>query len=153
MKYSTEITLDLPREDVIKKLDNVDNMKHWQRGLVSAEHLEGIPGKVGAKMRLRYKMGKRDMELIETITKQDFPNEFHANYNTPGVNNTQQNFFEELPDGKTKWTSHSEFQFSSFMMKLMGFLMPGMFKKQSKKYLNDFKAFAENGTSVTDVKD
>ncbi|MBT8302928.1 MAG: SRPBCC family protein [Bacteroidia bacterium] len=153
MKYSTEITLDLPREDVIKKLDNVDNMKHWQRGLVSAEHLEGIPGKVGAKMRLRYKMGKRDMELIETITKQDFPKEFHAYYDTPGVHNIQENYFEELPNGQTKWTSHSEFQFSSFMMKLMGFLMPGMFKKQSKKYLNDFKAFAEKGTSVADAKD
>jgi len=43
MKYSTEITLDLPREEVIRKLDNVDNMKHWQRGFISAEHLEGIP--------------------------------------------------------------------------------------------------------------
>jgi len=153
MKYSTEITLDLPREDVIKKLDNVDNMKHWQRGLVAAEHLEGIPGKVGARMRLRYKMGKRDMELIETITKSDFPKEFHANYDTKGVHNVQENYFEELEDGKTKWVSNTEFQFSSFMMKMMGFLMPGVFKKQSMKYLQDFKAFAEKGISVSDAKD
>jgi hypothetical protein len=34
------------------------------------------------------------------------------------------------------------------MMKAMGFLMPNAFKKQSMKYLTDFKNFAENGTSV-----
>lgn len=151
MKYVTEITLDLPREDVIRKLDNVDNMKHWQRGLVSAEHIEGIPGNVGAKMKLSYELGKRKMELIETITNRNFPNEFHANYDTKGVHNVQHNYFEELPDGKTKWRSEVEFHFSSFMMKLMGMLMPGTFKKQSLKYLQDFKDFAEKGISVNDA--
>jgi carbon monoxide dehydrogenase subunit G len=33
MKYTCEITIDLPREEVIRKLDNVENMKHWQKGL------------------------------------------------------------------------------------------------------------------------
>jgi len=148
MKYSTEITLDLPREEVIKKLDNADNLKHWQRGLVSVEHLEGIPGNTGAKMKLKYILGKRKMELVETITKRNFPDEFHANYDMDGIHNVQENYFEELPDGKTKWRSEAEFQFTSLMMKMMGFLMPGTFKKQSKKYLMDFKAFAEKGTSV-----
>jgi len=151
MKYSTEITLNLPRAEVIKKLDNVDNMKHWQRGLVSAEHLDGIPGKIGAKMKLKYKLGNRRMELIETITKNNFPSEFHANYDTKGVHNIQKNYFKELPNGNTKWTSDVEFHFSSFMMRMMGLLMPGTFKKQSQKYLQDFKAFAENGDSVANA--
>lgn len=151
MKYSTEIILDIPREEVIKKLDNIDNLKHWQRGLVAAEHLEGIPGKIGAKMKLRYELGKRKIELIETITKSDFPNEFHANYDTEGVRNIQKNYFEELPNGKTKWRSDVEFHFTNFMMKTMGFLMPGTFKKQSLKYLQDFKAFVENGDSVANA--
>ena len=47
-----------------------------------------------------------------------------------------------------EWVSESEFQFQGFGMKLFGFLMPGAFKKQSQKYLNDFKNFVENGTSV-----
>ncbi|MEO2058942.1 MAG: SRPBCC family protein, partial [Mesonia sp.] len=45
--------------------------------------------------------------------------------------------------------SESEFQFSSFAMKVMGFLMPGAFKKQSLKYMKDFKAFVEDGKSVS----
>lgn len=33
-------------------------------------------------------------------------------------------------------------------MKVMGFLMPGMFKKQSQQFAEDFKAFAERGVDV-----
>ena len=64
------------------------------------------------------------------------------------MHNIQHNYFEELPNGHTKWTSKSEFQASSFMLKAMMFLMPGAFKKQSLQYMNDFKNFAETGASV-----
>ena len=148
MKYVSKITIDLPLEEVIKKLDNPDNMKHWQTGLTSWELLSGNPGKEGAKMKLNYDMGKRKMELIETIIKSKFPKEFHATYDTKGVHNIQQNYFSETPEGITKWVSHSEFQFSGFMMKLIGFLMPGAFKKESMRYLRNFKNFAEKGISV-----
>lgn len=150
MKYNIEVIIDIPRDEVVKKMDNIENMKHWQQGLISAEHISGTPGKVGAKMQLNYKFGKREMQLIETITKNNFPNEFHAIYTMKGMHNNQENFFEETPDGKTKWTSICEFIPSGFMMKIMTTLMPGTFKKQSKKYMLDFKNFAENGISVSD---
>ena len=100
MKYNVELTIDLPRDKMIKKMDNIDNMKHWQRGLISAEHISGTPGQVGAKMQLNYKFGKREMQLVETIAKNDFPREFHANYDAKGMHNIQQNYFEETPNGK-----------------------------------------------------
>ncbi|MDH5413588.1 MAG: SRPBCC family protein [Flavobacteriaceae bacterium] len=152
MKYTTEIIIELPRKEVIKKLDSTENIKHWQRGLISADHLSGKPGETGAKMNLKYKMGKREMEMIETITKSNFPDEFHAHYDAKGVHNIQENFFEDTAEGHTKWISKSEFQFEGFMMKMMGFLMPGAFKKQSMKYAVDFKNFAEKGISVLDAK-
>ena len=148
MKYTIEIIINLPREEVIEKMDNPDNLKHWQKGLIHYEMLSGTPGQEGATMKMEYKMGKRDMILIETILKRNFPEEFHATYDTKGVHNIQHNYFEELDDIRTKWISESEFQFSGFGMKLMGWLMPGAFKKQSKKYMNDFKNFAEKGISV-----
>jgi hypothetical protein len=151
MKYNIELIINLPRDKVIRKMDNVDNMKHWQRGLTSAEHISGTPGEVGAKMQLNYKFGKREMQLIETISKRDFPREFHANYDAKGMHNVQENFFEETPDDKTKWISKCEFIPTNFMMKMMTTLMPGVFKKQSKKYMDDFKNFAENETSVADA--
>lgn len=149
MKYTTEIIVDLPRDEFIKKLDNAENMKHWQRGLVDYELLSGTPGEEGARMNLKYKMGKREIEMVETIIKRNFPEEFHATYDAKGVHNIQKNYFKE-ENGKTRWISESEFQFSSFGMKLMAFLMPGAFKKQSMKYATDFKNFAEKGISVQD---
>ncbi|MBT8257109.1 MAG: SRPBCC family protein [Bacteroidia bacterium] len=149
MKYSIETLIDLPRQEVINKLDSSENMKHWQRGLVGVEHLSGTPGEVGAKMKLTYKFGKREMDMVETITKREFPGEFHATYDTKGMHNVQQNYFEETHEGKTKWTSVCEFVPSNFGMKVMTFLMPGAFKKQSKKYLDDFKNFAEKGISIS----
>ncbi len=143
MKYSLEIEINKPRNTVIELLDNPDNMKHWQPGLVSYEFMEGEPGKVGAKMKLKYKMGKREMEMVETITKNNFPSEFDASYETKGVFNVQENKFIELDENRTKWVSDSEFRFSGFMS-IMSLFMKSTFKKQSFKYLQSFKDFVEN---------
>lgn len=151
MKYTIETIIELPRDKVIKKLDNTDNLKHWQEGLVSTEHISGTPGQVGAKMKLVFKMGKRHMELIENITKREFPNEFHGTYTTKGMHNVQENYFEELPNGHTKWVSKSEFIPTSFVLRIMTLIMPSTFKKQSKKYMDAFKNFAEKGISVNNL--
>jgi len=119
MKYTIETIIELPREKVIKKLDNAENMKHWQRGLVAVEPISGTQGQEGAKMKLKYDFGKRKMELTETIIKNNFPEEFHATYETKGMLNIQQNIFEELPNGHTKWKSVCEFKASSFPLKVM----------------------------------
>lgn len=147
MKYATEIVVDVPREEFIKKMDDPDNMKHWQQGLIGYEQLSANPGQEGSRMSLSYEMGKRKMDLVETIIKKNLPEEMHMTYDTKGVHNIQKNYFRE-EDGSTRWISETEFQFSGLGMKLMGLLMPGAFKKQSLKYMQDFKAFAENGTSV-----
>ncbi|MEM5564206.1 SRPBCC family protein [Psychroserpens sp. AS72] len=151
MKYTTEIKVEVPLDEFIKKMDNVDNMKHWQRGLVSAEHISGDLGQLGAKMKLTYQFGSRKMEIIETITKRNLPNEFHANYTMKSMQNIQQNYFERTTNGFTKWTSSSEFVPLNFKMRLMLFFMPRAFKKQSRNYMQDFKNFAEKGTSVTNA--
>ncbi|MCB0458291.1 MAG: SRPBCC family protein, partial [Flavobacteriaceae bacterium] len=89
--------------------------------------------------------------MTETILENNFPKTFHAAYETQGVYNIQRNFFSEINATTTEWLSESEFRFSGFGMKLLGWLMPGAFKKQSMKYLIDFKNFAEKGTSVSDI--
>ena len=150
MKYSCEVIIDAPREEVIKKLDNPENMKHWQRGLINYELTSGTAGQPGATMSLEYQMGKRHLKMVETIVKNNFPSEFQANYDAKGVKNMQHNYFEEMHDGTTKWRSDAEFKFDSFGLKFISWIMPGAFKKQSMIYLTDFKAFVEEGKSVTE---
>jgi len=144
MKYSNEIIIDLPRKRVIELFDNSDNMPKWQKGLKSFVHLRGEPGKVGAKSKMVYDMGRGDMEMIETITVNNLPDEFCGTYEAKGAWNEMKNYFYDVNESQTKWVSHSEFKFSGIMMRVMGFLMPGSFKKQSMKFMVAFKEFVES---------
>lgn len=142
MKYRIEIEINKPLNEVIDLFDNPDNMDKWMEGLQSFEHLSGEPGQPGAKSRLKFKMGKREVEMIETITVRDLPHEFSGTYEANGVFNIVNNRFEKIDEYSTRYISDQEFQMSGFM-KIMGWLMPVAFKKQSRKYLEAFKAFAE----------
>lgn len=142
MKYSSEIEINQPVGRVIELFDNPDNMSQWMKGLQSFEPLSGNYGQVGSKARMVFKMGKREIEMIETITVRNLPDEFSGTYEAKGVFNIIKNKFIPLGENRTKYISEQEFQFRGFM-KIIGLLMPGAFKKQTMKYLTDFKHFAE----------
>jgi hypothetical protein len=142
MQYENEIIINLPRRRMLELFDNPDNMKHWQDGFVSFEPISGTPGEVGAKARLNYLMGKRKIELIETVTAKNLPDEFSGTYEAKGIWNKVENRFYALNDGQTRWVARTDFKLGG-LMKLIGFLMPGTFKKQSLKMMEDFKKFAE----------
>lgn len=142
MKYTVSIDIDKPIDRVIELFDSTDNLKEWMEGLQSFEHLSGTPGQVGARSKLIYKMGKKDVEMIETITVRKLPQEFSGTYEAEGVFNIVKNRFEKLSDNKTRYISEQEFEFKG-MMKYVAFLMPWAFKKQSMKYLKAFKRFVE----------
>lgn len=145
MKYTCKIEINQPIDKVIKLFDNPDNMSKWMEGFESFVHLSGEAGQPGAKSKLNFKMGKRQMEMIETITVRNLPEEFSGYYEMNGVTNTIKNSFAALSETKTLYTTENEFIFKKFgIMKTLAFLMPGMFKKQSMKYLEHFKKFAES---------
>ncbi len=141
MKYTSEIVINLPREKVIELFDNKANLTHWQEGLQSFEHLSGEPGSIGAKSILKYKMGKRNIEMTETILKKELPN-FDFLYEAKGVWNEVKNSFSEIDQNQTKWTIENDFR-GKGMMAVMIFLIPSMFKKQTMKFMKSFKYFAE----------
>ena len=142
MRYKEEITLNLPRERVIELFDSFENLKKWQEGLVEVEHLSGEPGKPGAQTRLLYDMGKRKLEMIETITTRNMPDEFSGTYDAKGVHNIVRNTF--YPKGETtRWLLDCEFQFRGFMRIMAFFMGQGRFRKQTRKGMESFKHFAE----------
>jgi carbon monoxide dehydrogenase subunit G len=143
MKYKVEVEINQPVNKVVELFDNPDNLKKWMEGLQSFETISGTPGQEGAKSKLHFKMGKREVDMIETITKRNLPKEFTGTYEAKGVFNIVKNSFIPTDENNTKYISEQEFQFKGFM-KLMGAVMPGAFKKQTLKYMNAFKEFAEN---------
>jgi hypothetical protein len=148
MKYTQEIKVNVPIDEFVQKLDNIDHLKHWQRGVVSTENISGDLRLFGDKMRFIYRFGNHTREITETITKRNLPNEFHVNYTSKTSQNLQQNFYKKTTDGGTIWTSYNEFVPLNLKMRLILFLMPNAFKKQSIIYMRDFKNFAENGISI-----
>lgn len=143
MKYINELEINLPRDKVIELFDNTENLYKWQPDLISFKPINGEPGTEGAQSKLVYKMGKREIEMIETIMKMNPPEEFSATYEAKGVFNEVFNKFEPIEENKTKWIVNNVFKLSGFM-KIIGFFMPGSFSKQTCKYMEQFKEFAEN---------
>ena len=143
MKYRTEIDIDLPRAKVVALYADHDNYQHWQPSLLKIERLKGQGFEVGSQARLTVKMGKRQMDMTETISRNDLPEGVDQIYETSGVYNKNINTFIEVDKTKTRWVQENIFEFEKFPMKLLGTLMPGAFKKQSQKYMADFKRFAQ----------
>lgn len=142
MKYTRAVEINQPINRVIELFDNPDNLPKWQAGLQRFERLSGTPGQPGAKSRLHYKMGKRDVEMIETITVRNLPHEFSGTYEAKGVWNNMVNRFIELSPTKTRWIAEAEFRMSGLMW-LIGLLFASSFKKETERQMAAFKTFAE----------
>lgn len=148
LKYSTQITVSLPREKVVAIFEDPGQASHWMEGFISMVPVSGEPGAVDAVSQLTFQMGKRRMEMTETILVNNLPETFSCRYDTDGVRNVIDNRFIAVGENETNWEMDNVFEFSGFMMKVMGTLMPFMFKKQTATYARNFKAWAEEGKSV-----
>lgn len=144
MKFTCSVDINLPINRVVELFDNVDNLKHWQDGFISHENVSGPPGESGSISRFKYKSGKREINLTETIVINDLPVEFKALYEAKEMTNTMSNKFSSLTENSTHYSAEINYiKFNGFMIKLMATIFPGMFKKQVQKWLNHFKDFCE----------
>ncbi len=144
MKFTCSVVIDAPIDQVIQLFDNPDHLKEWQDGFISFEPLSGTPGTPGAKSLLTYKHGKREMQLIETITAKNLPKEFSGTYEHKHMDNAVTCSFKALSHNTTRMDYLVHYtKFKGFIPKLMAFLMPGLSKKYTQKWLDQFKDFVE----------
>ena len=142
MKYTTELSILLPRETVIELFDSRENLYRWQPGLINLEALSGEPGKEGSQTRMVYEVRKGDLVMTETITRRNLPDEFHATYKAKGVYNEIYNYFTEPESGTTLWRIVSVFRFKG-LMALMAPFMKKAFTENTLLSMERFKIFAE----------
>lgn len=144
MKYTCSVDINVPITKVVELWADEAHFDKWQDGFQSITHLEGEPNAVGAKSRILLEQGKRKMELTETLLSNNLPAEKKALYEHIHMVNTQTSRFEQINELQTRYISEVEYtKFNGFMPKLMARLFPGMFKKQSQKWMDQFKEFAE----------
>ncbi|MFJ3828965.1 SRPBCC family protein [Streptomyces sp. NPDC090046] len=162
MKYTVSLEIALPREKVVQLLADPAQVPKWLRGLVLHEPLSGAHGQVGTTSRVVMQMGQRKMECTETITRRE-PTDLHGipkgsvvhfdrEIVGEGMWSAVRDRLTEAGPETTLWASENEYRFSGLLMRLVGFLMPGAFRKQSLLHMRDFKAFAEEGKDVRETK-
>ncbi|MCO8274188.1 SRPBCC family protein [Actinoplanes sp. TRM 88003] len=162
MRYTVSIEIEQARERVAQLLADPAVMPSWLRGLVVHEPVSGEHGQVGTRSRVVLQMGQQEFECTETITLREpvdlhqIPSgvvvRFEREIVGQGMWNAARERLTEIGPGKTLWESENEYRFSGLMMRLVGLLMPGTFRKQSLQHMRDFEAFAEHGTDVREAK-
>jgi len=163
MKYTVSIEIALPRERAVQLLADPAHMSKWLRGLVLHEPLNGAHGQIGTKSRVVMQTGKQRFEGTATITRRE-PVDLHGIPRGDAVHFEREIVGEgmwsaarerltEAGPETTLWESENEYRFSGPLMRLVGLLMPGAFRKQSQQHMQDFKAFAEQGKDVREAED
>jgi uncharacterized protein YndB with AHSA1/START domain len=144
MEFTSEVIINKPIAKVAELATDVKSIQKWQPQVASYETISGTPGEVGAKSNMVVNPGGRTIQMVETIVSKNLPHEYVATYEAPGVYNLVKNTFTEIDANTTKYTSYNEFKFTTLMMKVLGFVMGGSFKKSSDETLMNFKKFAES---------
>ena len=148
MRFTCSVEVNLPIGRVVDLWQDPGNLTKWQDGFISQEHLSGVPGEAGSKSRMIYQIGKRRIELIETIITNDLPDWFIGSYHTDAMTNTMINHFVGVDDNLTRWDAEIEYtRFNALGPRVMSWLMPGMFRKKTQKWLDQFRGFAEDQPS------
>ncbi len=142
MRYTLSNTINGSLDEVISKFKDPEGVKHWMEGLQKIEHLSGVPGSKGAKSNFHFLHKNKEMVIAETILEENLPDHIKFGYTSSMGYNEVEMQFEKIDENVVKQTNNSYFELKGFM-KLLGPLMKGMFKKQSLKYMNAFKAYVE----------
>jgi len=144
MQFTCAVDIDLPRATVINYFKNPDNMQYWQDGFISYKQLGGNAGTEGAQSLVTYDIRGKKMQLTETVLTSKLPAEFHGLYEGDFGKNTMSNYFVELGPKLTRWRAEIEYlETKGFIMKMMSLFFSGIFKKQTQKWMNQFKSFTE----------
>ncbi|GAA1846465.1 SRPBCC family protein [Brevibacterium marinum] len=162
MKFTISLEIALPREAVSELLSDPAHRPKWLRGLVLHEPIRGTDGHVGTESRVVFRSGQGSMECTETITRREpanlhgiasdqvihFAREIVAN----GMWSSAHEQLTESGPEATLWVSDNEYRFKG-LLRFAAPLMRGVFIKQTRQHMQDFKAYAEDGTDVRESKD
>jgi hypothetical protein len=137
MKYTCQIIINKPIDEVVKTYIDYDEMPLWQPGLKGIRH-QGKKHQKSSISYLTYEFDNQEMVMKETIEDYKYPNLLIAIYQVPGVWNRCVNHFLETKEG-THWTMESEFVFEDKANHSIS-----TFKNKTLTGMEMFKTYIEN---------
>lgn len=145
MKFTCQVEINLPKEKVVALWKDTNNLQHWQDGFERYEHISGTPNKTGSKGILYYNNKGRPMELEEIVIEGNLPHVFEGEYIHQHMTNRMRSTFQAVGTEKTIWKAEIDYlKFNGIFIKVFALFAKGLFRKQTQKWLDQFKNFAEN---------
>lgn len=149
MKSKTEVLIQAPRDKVLEMWQSFEDQKKWQKGLESLELRNGKPGYIGTQTYYTYKMGRKRLDMQETLIHNNLPSEYQVLQEADYVISRHKYYITEPEPGKTLWTTISETRFQSLGLRFMAWLSPGLFEKEQQKTLEAFRDYVEQNLQST----
>lgn len=141
-KYTAEVEINKPIDEVFKLFDNKETLKKWMPEVKEIEPINETPQKLGSTYKVTIENQGQEMQMQEKI-RAYVPNEkITFQYNSPDMIKIDD--FNFVAEGdKTKLVQHSSVRANSFMLGCTFPWFKGRFKKLSQEYMNRFKELAE----------
>jgi hypothetical protein len=143
MKFICSTVIDLPINRTIELYQLQEDFNQWHLGFVSKELISGLSNQINTKSKLVYHNNNNVIELVETILPPKSENQFISLYEHKHMINIMTSTFSTITKNQTRLDVEIHYtKFIGFMPKLMAILMPGVFKKQTQKMVDNFKNYA-----------
>lgn len=139
-----ELTLEIacPLEQVWQRFDDGAQLARWQPSLIRVEQLDGTPGQLGARARLTYREGGRDIALVEIVEERRAPTLYRCRYESALIESWIDNRFTSEAPGVTSWRVVQTTHFRG-LLRLLGPLTRPITVRKFREDMARFKALAE----------
>lgn len=142
MIVESKILINKSIEEVWEYFNNPENLALWLSSFEKLEHLEGVPGEVGAKSKHYYRNNRKLFELTETITKKEKYRYLCITLENPVMISRIENRFNSIGND-TELVAISETKFKPIMLKIMSTFMKKAFQKRQHSDLEKLKEVIE----------
>ncbi|PKH51362.1 1,4-dihydroxy-2-naphthoate prenyltransferase [Tenacibaculum sp. Bg11-29] len=142
VKYTAEIEINKPINEVFKNFENVDFMKKWLPEVKSIEPIEEKKGVLGSTYAMTVINQGQEMKMVEKITAY-IPNE-KMTFQFDSDQMTKIDDYNFIANGnKTKMIQNCSVNSKSYMTACLFPYFKGTFKNLSLSYMKRFKEEVE----------
>lgn len=142
VKYTAEIEINKPINEVFKNIENVDFMKKWLPEVKSIEPIEEKVGVVGSTYTMTVINQGQEMKMVEKITAY-IPNE-KMTFQFDSDQMTKIDDYNFIANGnKTKMIQNCSVNSKSYITACLFPYFKGTFKNLSLSYMKRFKEEVE----------
>lgn len=139
MKFQFEIIVAREMPMVAKLFEDQENYRLWQPSLISRyeDHFDEN------RSINYYEINGRMLEVHIYVEENNLPEVYRTRAEMQGLVQIVRHEFFSHGHNQTRWVIDTEFVADGFVLKLILWFFPNMFKNRTKSYMKEFKTFAE----------